>query len=376
MTHSENQIKNKIISMLPALSDSELDFISKLPQKFILDVPFLEQDEKFWCGAAVVQMTQLFYGQKPKSQKEIVKEAHWEDWKKFDHSTFREKLGRYFLKQGMLFSQYYPAGHIAPKMKDGLVATDFIRKNVDFITPIDFNFFKALIVNRKAPIIVRLHFTQDDYDMPEELIQRMDMCGHCVLVVGYDENGFIVHDPWQKKKWGGNLGGAYTNISYERLNIELPTVDATLDFCGVPDLLKVHIPPIKEAVYQGKEISVNVILEWPGIEGILSDWYSIEELNVELVLNNKFSTKEDLIKKIDKKMIPGQSVEVKWLVNVGKEEGSFPIKANSKGTVHSPSIPWELHTEDIKAKIESSKNTRICVFSKEFLLRFGRVNEI
>jgi hypothetical protein len=376
MTRSENRIKNKIISMLPALSDSELNFISNLPKKYLIETPYVEQEENFWCGAAVVQMTQMFYGLKPKSQKEIVKEAHWENWKDYDHSTFREKLGRFLLKEGMLFSQYYPAGHIAPKMKDGLVATDFIRENVDLITPIDFNFFKALIVSRKAPIIIRLHFTRDDYNMPEEQIQRMDMCGHCVLVVGYDENGFIVHDPWQKKKWGGNLGGPYTNISYERLNIELPSVDATLDFCGVPDLLKVYIPPIKEAVYQEKDISVNVLVEWPGIQGILSDWYSIEELKVKLILNNKFKTDEDPIKKIEKKLLPGQKAEISWVVNVGKDDGSFPIEAIVNGIVHSPSIPWELHTEDIKAKITSSKNTRICVFTKEFLLRFGRTNEI
>ena len=125
------------------------------------------QEEKHWSGAAVVQMMSEYFGAEADSQKEIVEEAEWNDWKKFDHSTFREKLARYFLRKGFLAAQYYPAGHIAPQMKDGIEATDLIRANVEIICGIDFEYFKALLVSREAPLIARLHFTEYQYPMDD-----------------------------------------------------------------------------------------------------------------------------------------------------------------------------------------------------------------
>lgn len=364
----------QLARMLPQLSEEEKQFIAKLPSTYILkDVPFFLQEEKHWSGAAVVQMLVKYLGRETDSQEKIIKEADWADFHTFDHSTFREKISRYFLGKGFLYSQYYPAGYIAPAIGDGIRATDFIRANSKLIAETDFAFFQALLVSRKKPLIARLHFTHLQYPMSAEMIQRVDVSGHCVLIVGYNEEGFIIHDPWNKKKWGGTGGGAYTLQSYDILILERQFVDASYDYVGAIDDLEGCIPIAKEAVYEGKNISLEVVVKWPGITGILGSWYHMQDISVELEAEKPMKVLGKAKRSVAEALLPGKEIKLKWQISVGDKEGSYGVSARIKGNIHSPLIPWEEHSEKITGKIISTAVNRICVFKKEFLQKFGQI---
>ena len=179
-----------------------------------------------------------YFGDAVESQKRLVTTNLWDDWKKFDHSTFREKMASCMIKRNCLYSVYYPAKYLGPKINDPIEASDFIRRNDQVIQKIDHEYIKGLLAFRRSPLVVRLHFNEYDYPMDEEMIQRLDVSGHCVLFVGYDNEGFFIHDPWNRNDWGGKRGGPYSKISYKDMLEGNPRpVNSTYDYAGCIDNL-------------------------------------------------------------------------------------------------------------------------------------------
>jgi hypothetical protein len=372
MSTNPNIVK-QIRGFLPPLTGDEENFIANLPSTFQLEVPYIKQEQKHWSGAACLQMLLQFYGFPLIPQEEIVRDAGWSDWHNFGHSTFKEKLLDYAIKQGFLVSQYYPALYVASALRDGYAATDFIRSNTVNFCSVDFEYFKALLVSRNAPSYVRLHFTKDDYPMDEPMIEKLDMSGHCVLLVGYDSEGFIYHDPWNSDLWGGKGGGAYIHKPYKELIDPAKHVNYSLDFIGNVDCLQAKFLGVKESVYAEKEITITVECSWSGLTGVCGDWYALTELSAQLSVGRTFTCTESRQQKAEiSKLVPGQSVSFSWKVNVGKEEGSFPVDVEVAGSITTPVIPWEDHGNGVTSKVAAKAHSRVCVFNKEIFQKLSQ----
>jgi hypothetical protein len=358
-------------SMFPPMSQEEASFMSNLPEKVELEVPFVYQEEKHWSGAAVVQMLHQYFGDPVESQRNLVATNSWNDWKEFDHSTFREKMASCMIKRNYLYSLYFPAKYIGPKIKDPIEASDFIRRNDQVIQKIDHEYMRGLLAATKVPLIVRLHFNEYDYPMNEEMIQRLDVSGHCVLFVGYDREGFIIHDPWNKNDWGGKRGGPYCKIRYEDMFEGNPRpVNQTYDYSGCANKLIVSIPPPKEIVFQERVITVRCKVEWPGMTGILGDFIKLSDINAKLTLSDNFSCLSDPNQKLDE-LIPGQKSFLEWKVNVGKMEGSFPVNVQVTCKITMPAVSWEKNSRGLITYLTAHGHTRIGVFEKEAVIKFA-----
>lgn len=190
------------LDFLPTLSSS---LSQQLPEELRLDVPYIHADEPHLSGAAVAQMLARFHELDVRwTQSQIADTAGWA-LTDYDHSTFREKLDRILANAGLLVSSYYPAAHVARAVGNGLEATRIIRRNYPAFQERDYEFFRALLSEAKSPLVARVHFTTAHYPMSEEMAEKLDMSGHCVLIVGYDRTGFIIHDPWRVDEWGGYM---------------------------------------------------------------------------------------------------------------------------------------------------------------------------
>lgn len=366
----QEEIEIKIRSMLPEITPEMKNLVQNLPEDYMLEVPFVYQEQHHWSGAAVVKMVTEYFGVDTGTQEDIVKDAGWEDWRKFNHSTFKEKMSEYFLNKNFVTSEYYPSKYVASKMENGIIATDFIRSNIETFTKIDFEYFKAFLVSREAPLIARLHFTKYQYPMDERLIQRLDYSGHCVLIVGYNKDGFIIHDPWNKDLWGGERGGSYSLVTYKSLKL-MPFVNYSLDCCIAVDKLKVYFEEVKESVHSGKEIKLSLVCEWPGISD-LDDWHKLSPVKAELHLNPAFSQVSNAIQVSREELLPGKKIFFEWYINVGDQEGSYPVDVDVSGRINAPKIPWEQSSEEINAPISAHAHKRICVFEKNFLMNLGK----
>jgi len=366
---SPHSIEQQLRSMLPQLSEADKSLIASLPEEYVLDVPHVFQEEKSWSGAAVVQMLYKFFNKESSSQKDIMYDAGWDNSDQFDHSTFREKLSRYFLKNGFLYSHYYPAEHIVPAVGDGIRAADILRKYAPIISQTDFAFFKALLFSRQAPLVARVHFSQDEYPMSDDLARRLDVSGHCVLIIGYDKNGFILNDPWDIKKWGGKFGGGNSKRTYEQLIYEKQFVNSSYNYVGTIDVPYVRILPVRESVYENKEITIQAEWIWKGVQSILNKEYSLHSINAELVVEQPLSIKNMLMSTSN--LGPGETLQTSWRINAGPDEGSYAVSVDFKGVVSTPSINWEVNTEQINTEISAMAYNRVCVFKREFLENFG-----
>src|SRR5262249_31477730 len=141
--------------------------------------------------------------------------AGWELPRQLGHESFSENLMHVLLTEHSLLSaQYYPAGHIGPKIGNGVESTDFIRTNLPLLAPIDFMFFKAVLFSRKAPAFIRVPFSTHQYPMAEEVARYLDVAGHCMLLLGWDKEGFFLHDPWPASTAIAGRGGANVHIPY------------------------------------------------------------------------------------------------------------------------------------------------------------------
>ncbi|MCL6451604.1 MAG: PQQ-like beta-propeller repeat protein [Acetobacteraceae bacterium] len=71
------------------------------------------------------------------------------------------------------------------------------------------------------PLLVRLH-PGARYPMPPDALSRVDLEGHVVLIVGFDDEArsCLVMDPWDRDRWGGARGGL-TALPYDLMRLML-----------------------------------------------------------------------------------------------------------------------------------------------------------
>lgn len=363
-----NYIPNDLKSVrnfLPCFSDEDFKMIESLPDNFVLQVPYYKQEEKNYCGAAVMQMFFAYKGENVPSQEEIAIDAGWTDWETFKHSTFKEELAIYMLKEGFLPTSYYPQKFVATKLNNGLLATDYIRANREKFTLYDFKVFKAQLFKTQSPLIVRIHFTKDNYPMDENMIRKYDNSGHCLLLIGYDSEGFIFHDPWDKAKWGGNRGGEYIKLSYDMLVNEYNLVNYTLDTETGGGKLLVRVIPPKQAVITNSTFEVLVEVKWVALDNFYKNDTNLQDLEFEINVEDGFEVVGENSKTISN-LLPGERKYVSWELSTGNDTGSYPVEVELNATAIYPEIPWEDIPETSVEYSQNCKN-RICIFDPEYL---------
>ena len=116
-----------------------------------------------------------------------------------NHESFSEDADRFFAKLNFVPATYYPGAYILRHFDSGAEGGDSIMQNREKVSEIDFQFFKLLLIKTEGSVFYRIHFTTDEYPMDEELARRLDNAGHCLLMVGWTERGFLFHDPWNTK---------------------------------------------------------------------------------------------------------------------------------------------------------------------------------
>ena len=104
--------------------------------------------------------------------------------------------------------------------------------------------------------------------------------------------------------------------------------------------------------------------------GIVGDFIKLSEINAKLIVSNNFRCVSEPTQKIND-FVPGQTELLEWKVNVGKEEGSFPISVSVNCKIFLPSVSWEKNSKGIIAGISGYGHTRIGVFEKDWVKKFG-----
>ncbi|MDT8413170.1 MAG: C39 family peptidase [Vicingaceae bacterium] len=363
--------KKEIEKFFPRIPSEDKKLIKNLPESFLInDVPYIKQEEKHLSGSAAYQMLMSFDGQSFPSQKEIAKEAGWDDFKKFNHATYKENFEHFLIKNGKPSYHLYPANFIATKLSNGIEATQIIRSNSEIISNIDFKIFKALLVKIGRPQLVRLHFTTDIYPMEEEMAKYIDMSGHCVLLIGYDEDGFIFNDPWDKETWGGTRGGKEIKISYHELINIFQMVNYSKDNNCPNGRVLAEIPTPSEVCLTDDHITLNTKLIWEGILGYSLIGIKINNISVELKTDKNLIVIGDNPIKISEDFYPGGSLNTKWILKTGSDALSHPVEVLYTVDYHYPEIPWE-GLKAIKMKFTFKSKNRVCLFDSSYLINAG-----
>src|ERR1700737_792847 len=104
------------------------------------------------------------------------------------------------------------------------------------------------------PVLARLH-PAAQYPVEGSDLYSVDLEGHAVLIVGYDDERriFAISDPWDRR-WGGQLSGLRW-IGYDELSLNI--VDSTLDYVMVLAPLQVDVRAVEEASAKAIEIDVG-----------------------------------------------------------------------------------------------------------------------
>jgi hypothetical protein len=370
-----NLIKQQALEMLPQLTTEERNILDSLPLSFRIEAPYFKQTEKHFCGAACVQMLQAFYGDPVMDQLSIANIADWNNWKYFNHETFAEDFDRVMARLNFLTSRYYPGAFVLPRYETGAEGADFIVENRELFADLDFSFFKALLIKLKSPLLCRIHFVTVEYPMPEEMIKRLDNSGHCLLMVGYDEDGFIFHDPWDKSMWGGIRGGEYTNISYHFLKNIRPLVNCCKESIDPGTKLVSWFELPRKAVIQGRTIDLVLNVEWPGLPGILSRCAPAHSLSANLIIPEGISClSAQIVQAQSQTFTPGSLHQFSWSIELGNYVGSYEIDAAVSCSLSIPARSWELHAKDETITIRSRATTRLDVKSTEWFNRYGRLD--
>lgn len=190
----------------PRPSKEDVVLFDSLPEAFCLDVPYIAQESIHGSGTACLRMLAAFQGLDPAKGLELTKEAE-ADWKSFNHETLAEDFARAMLRVGLLPYEYYPGRFVLPAFEEGYLGADFIAMNFGEISKIDQLLMKSAIFGSRTPIFARVHFDTDEYAMPDEVATVLDTSGHGVVLCGWNEEGFLVHDPWPRERFGGYGGG-------------------------------------------------------------------------------------------------------------------------------------------------------------------------
>jgi hypothetical protein len=362
-----------IDELLPSLSPVEAELVATLPSEFyVASVPYVEQEKEHWSGAAVAQMLSLYHGQSSADQLELAAKAGWELPSQLGHESFSENLMHLLLTEHSLLSaQYYPAGHIGPKIDDGIESTDFIRTNLPLLAPIDFTFFKAVLFSRNAPAVIRVHFSTQQYPMSEEVARKLDISGHCMLLIGWDKEGFILHDPWPATTAIRGRGGSDVHIPYRELIDKFPVVNCSADMIMAVDRFEAFLPPTRVALYPEREVEMDVVVKWPGIRSISLDRCRVEGIETEITSAGGLHLSNSLLSFEEATLRPGEQLRLTTTVNTGPDEGSFGVVANTRGTAAIEEFSWVPGSKQLKFQIETSFENRLCVMNRKFFGNYG-----
>lgn len=363
---------SKLRSMLPQLSKEEAEFLDNLPSSFKIDCPHFVQEKMHYSGAACVQMICAFHGDPIPNQADVAFTAGLDNWKFQNHESLSEDLVRHMARRNYIPAIYYPGRHVLPKFPVGTDGVDFISGNRDSMAEVDFTYFKALLVNSQAPLFIRVHFDTTMYPMPEEMAQRLDHTGHGVVIVGYNENGFIINDPWNKNEWGGTRGGQDSFISYHELRHVGPAVNCCLDLVEQFTKPQAFFEVPHVAVYQNRDMEIDVVVQSIGIKGIQSDIYALEDVSVTLRFGEGLICRSPMRIQASEKLLPGTEVRIPVAITTGDRTGSYPIYARVQGTLNIPAYPWEEMGRKESITIFRDIATRIDIKDKEWLNRYGR----
>lgn len=286
------------------------------------------------------------------------------DFRGIKHESFEVLLSDMLVRRtGLLPSHYSPAIHIAPKIGDGIAATDFIRgyPQTIYIANHDFYIFKRLLVARSAPLIGRIHFTTDLYPMDDEIAQYLDVTGHAIVFIGYNSEGFIVHDPWSAKAFGGHRGGANRLIPYAELRDVTPLVNCSKDDIEMADQLGIYFEHLSQAVYPGRDISGRVALYWPGIEGVAAKRWVINDVSASFSTASAISFHSQHCALSSFELRPGQTRYIPFTINAGDRTGSFQLSVEVSARVTCPSFPWIIHHKPVDEVIKAKTSYRVSV---------------
>jgi hypothetical protein len=308
-------------------------------------------------------------------EERILTEIGCEDFRVLDHESYEEVLGQWLLSRaGMLPAFYSPASHINPKIGDGMLATDFIRSNYHEIARHDFLVFKNLLVETKCPQLMRLHFTTDQYPMEQTIARRLDVSGHAILLVSYDEEGFIFNDPWNKERWGGIRGGKDIKIGHGELikGRSIP-VNCSLSFTGVFSQLDPYFEHLPVATRPNRDVELELVVKWPGIREVHCRRWEIDEISLNLVSFGtlKFASSRN---KFKVSLSPGGESRVIIPMNTGSELGSSEINFDVSVRVVSPKFPWVKDNESTRDVLRLNTKYRVSVQSEEFFHLYGMLD--
>lgn len=365
-----------LTSLLPYFGQ-EKNFITgkDLPASFKLDVEYIKQEQKYSCGIACARMILSFFNIKDKSENQILEELNIRNHNDIVHSSYEEIIGQWLLSYGgVLPALYSPAGHINPILKDGVVATDFIRSNHEIISNHDFKVFQNILVETKCPALVRIHFTTDIYPMKQDEAKYMDVSGHALLMVGYDEEGFIFNDPWDNDKWGGQRGGKNIKISYKDLkkghNI---LVNCSKEVIEPFTKLEAYFEHLPVATHKNRNAILELVINWSGIPNLyLSRWFIDEvTLNLKSCGTLKFENDTFNFKTLLK---PGSEIRLNIPMNTGNELGSSEIEFEIIAIVKSPIFKWIIGDKTTIDEARINTKYRVSVQSDDFFKNYGIVD--
>jgi len=369
-------ILKNLDSLLWKPNKDEKKFVENLPDEFYVEVPYYSAKKMHWSGPACAQM--LFeYNNKPvPSQEEIANEMGIDTWLYMNHETLEEDFLRFMTKRNFVPGIYFPALKLRPHFKNGKDMGDFMYRNAEKITEKDFTFFKSLLVKENGPVFMRIHFTTDDYNMPEEMAEHVDGdVGHAVLLVGYNSKGFIVNDPWNNKRWGGKKGGENTFITYEELRGPNIPVNSTYDFMATYYPLRAIFRIAHQVPFPKTEIDLSLQVDSPGLVGIQGDYYTLKNIKGILRLHSDFSTKEPISYSKAKDLAPGDKTILTWKIKTGSHIRSFPVSALVQATISLPYRAWERNNRNNEeVTINAEANIRISVKNPEWYQYYGKLS--
>lgn len=370
---NEQELLSSLDSILWQPSAEEKALAEALPTEFRIDVPHFVSERMHWSGPAYAQMHFKFYGRRVPSQAEIAADLGIVDWQFMNHESLEEDLLRFMAKRNFVPAIYFPAMKLRPHFEKAEEMGDFMYRNIEAISARDWNFVKALLVTQNAPVFLRIHFTTDDYPMPEEMAQRLDSVGHGVVAVGYNKFGFIINDSWDCERWGGSRGGKDMLLTYDELIGPNMLVNSTLDYMATFAPLRAMFRAPHQIPFPEKEIDLEVTVSTSGLRSIQGDHYALARLQGILRVHPNFSVVEPVCR-TDGTLSPGETGTLRWRLNTGRLIGSFPVSAIVQASLNLPCRPWERNNRsDETVTICAEAKIRIDVKDPHWFAFYGKL---
>ena len=197
--------------------------------------------------------------------------------------------------------------------------------------------------------------------MDEEVAQYLDVTGHALVVVGYNSEGFIVHDSWDTERFGGTRGGANKVIPYAELRDITPLVNCSKDDAETMDRLGIYFEHLPQAVYPGRDVSGRIALYWPGIEGISAKRWVINDVSATLSTSSRISFHTNALAQSNFELRPGQTRYIPFTINAGDRLGSFQINVDVEARMTCPTLPWVKNHNPVDELLRASASYRVSV---------------